>query len=188
MAVLREKGSAASEFPGIAPLCDAQRSIPRALLDGEAEDAAHGCGLMDNQEAEVAMLMDETAVDFHFLQRCGQNTEVRKICRVPLMSLWPTPPSQHATRPGAPAPYERSSGSSRPGVVDRGYREYKLCYNYLIGVRFLCCFSLKLVSNPYRHKARIARETKHIILRQRRSFYVSREGTQAENRTKQEKK
>lgn len=104
MAVLREKGSAAIEFQGTAPLRDAQRSIPSALLDGEDRDA----GLNEDQQVEVAMLMNETAVDFDFLQHCGQNTEVREVSRVPLVSLFPTPPSQHPTRSGAhPRPMNR---------------------------------------------------------------------------------
>lgn len=77
MAVLREEGSAGSEFPERAPVRDVQRTVPRALLDRETEDAAYMFGLAEDRRAEVTTLMDATAVDFHFLPWCGRNTEVR---------------------------------------------------------------------------------------------------------------
>lgn len=76
MALQREAGSAASELPERALVRDAQSTIPRALLGREMEDEAYAIGLTVDQLAEVAMLLNATA-DFHFLQRCGQNTEVR---------------------------------------------------------------------------------------------------------------
>lgn len=77
MAILREEGSGASELPERATVRDAQRTVPRALIDKGTADMADALGLAEDQQAEVAMLMDTTAVNFHFLQRRGQNTEVR---------------------------------------------------------------------------------------------------------------
>lgn len=77
MAILREEGSAAGEFPEGTPVRDAQRTIPKALLDRGKVDKACTFGLAQDQQAEVAMLMGATAVDFHFLQRRAQNMEVR---------------------------------------------------------------------------------------------------------------
>lgn len=77
MAILREEGSATDEFPERATVRDAQRTGPRALLGRAKADKAYPLGLAEDQQAEVSMLMDATAVDFHFLQRRGQNTEVK---------------------------------------------------------------------------------------------------------------
>ena len=83
MAILREEGSGASELPERATVRDAQRTVPRALIaDKGTADMAEALGLAEDQQAEVAMLMDTTAVNFHFLQRRGQNTEVRPAGRV----------------------------------------------------------------------------------------------------------
>lgn len=77
MAILREAGPTPIDYTERATGRDAQKTIPRALLDRETEDAAYTFGLTDDQQAEVAMLMDVTDVDFPFLQRHGQSTEVR---------------------------------------------------------------------------------------------------------------
>eukprot|EP00903_Cladosiphon_okamuranus_P021531 g19794.t1 len=79
MAFLREAGPAAIEFTANATLRDARRTIPRALLDRETENAGYTFGLTEDQQVEVAMVMDAADVDFQFLQRCGHTTEVRLI-------------------------------------------------------------------------------------------------------------
>lgn len=81
MALLREEGSAAGEFPGGSPVRDAQRTVPGALLDERTADMAHTFGLAEDQRAEVAMLMNATPVDFRFLQRRDQSEEVRAMLR-----------------------------------------------------------------------------------------------------------
>eukprot|EP00752_Nemacystus_decipiens_P005566 g5036.t2 len=76
MAILREEGSAIGEFPEGAPIRDAQMAVPRGILDKGTANMVCTFGLAEDQQAEVAMLTDAAAVDFHFLQRRSQNTQV----------------------------------------------------------------------------------------------------------------
>lgn len=88
VSVHREKAPAARSFPASAP-------IPRALLDETSQEAANPFDLTEDLQTEVAMLMGTRAVDFCFLQRRGQSTNVRAVLGeahrgnpVPAISIW----------------------------------------------------------------------------------------------------